>query len=88
MSVPNVFQMAIGRPLLKVESYLYVQGNERTLQVLLKNPPITNSIWRLLGVRRDTIQSLTVAYRISERGSGTIIVPIRQASIYPDEDKL
>jgi len=86
MATPSVMQMVMGRPHLLVESYEYVQDDQKTLQVLLKNPPVRNPIWRLLGVRRDTLQSLTASYRIAERGSGTIVVPIRQARIYSDDD--
>ena len=86
MASPSIFQMLWGRPLVKVEFGRGIEDEKRLLLVYLQNPPVKNLILRKLGVRRDTVQSLTVQFRISEFGSGKIIEPIRNAKIYSDDD--
>ena len=54
--------------------------------IFLKNPPVKNRVLKALGVKRETVQSLTAEIRISEFGSKQIIVPIRHARLFPDED--
>ena len=49
-------------------------------------PPIKNRILKILGVKRETVQSLTAEIRISEFGSKNIIVPIRHLRLFSDED--
>ena len=86
MAAPTLFQMLWGRPQLKTRFETEAQGSERLLVVFLENRRITSPIAKRLGVRRETIRSLTAHFRISEAGSGTIIIPICQARIYSDED--
>ena len=86
MATPAIFQMFWGRPLVKTRFDRHEQGKERFLNVYLENPPVKPGLIKRLGVRRETVQSLTVAFRISEAGSGKIIAPIRHARIYSDDD--
>jgi hypothetical protein len=85
MATPSIFQKLWGRPILKHEFERGAEGKDRFLAVHLKNPPVRNRILRILGVRRDSIQSLTVSFRIIEYGSGKILDPVRQAILYSDE---
>lgn len=86
MATPSIFQMLWGRPLLEMQFEEYVENKERVLLIFLKNPPVKRRILRILGVRREAAQSITVEFRILEVGSNRIIVPIRQARIYSDDD--
>ena len=87
MSIPSVLQMAKGRPKLMVNFDMTVGDGKRFLAVFLKNPQLEKkSVWRKLGVKRDTIESLIVSFRISEVGTGKIIIPIMQSRIYSDDD--
>ena len=86
MATPSIFQMLWGRSILRTQFENGIEGESRFLPIYLENPPIRSRILRKLGVKRDTIQSLTVQFRISEAGSGKIVVPIRQARIYSDDD--
>lgn len=92
MGVPSVIQMVIGRPKLLLEFDRIVKDRERNLALFLKNQQFGNplegkkSIWRKLGVKRDTIESLTVSFRVSNVGTGEILIPIMQARIFSDAD--
>jgi len=86
MAIPSIFQMLWGRPILKVVFENGVEESKRFLPVYLSNPPIKNRFLRTLGVRRETIQSITAQFRISELGSGKIVINSRQARIYSDDD--
>lgn len=92
IGVPSLFQMLIGRAKLIVEFDKIVEQQERSLAIFLKNPQLGDaatgkkSIWRKLGVKRDTIQSLIVSFRISEVGTGKVVIPTMQARIYSDAD--
>lgn len=87
MGIPSVLQMTMGRPKLMVGFDRVVKDKERSLAIFLKNPQLDKkSVWRKLGIKRDTIQSLIVSFRISEAGAGKVIVPIMQARIYSDDD--
>ena len=74
-----------GRPMVKTRFERDVQGSDRSLMVFFENPPVKNRILKRL-VHRRSVESLVVQYRVSEVGSGKIIVPIRQLRIYSDED--
>ncbi|OGO02590.1 MAG: hypothetical protein A2Y91_01000 [Chloroflexi bacterium RBG_13_54_8] len=85
MGVPSVFQMVFGHPKLLRNYDRHVRNQERALMIFLKNPPLDKkSIWRKLGVRRDTVASLSASFRISEVAKVTI--PIMHARIYSDDD--
>ncbi|MBM2831950.1 MAG: hypothetical protein HW414_1002 [Dehalococcoidia bacterium] len=85
MGAPSVFQMMLGRPELLRDYDRHVRNQERALVIFLKNPPLgEKSFWRKLGVRRDTIASLSASFRISETAKVTI--PIMHARIYSDDD--
>lgn len=86
MATPYILQMLWGRPTIKMQFENGVKEVDRFLLVYLSNPPIKNKLLRKLGVRRETIQSLTAQFRISELGSGRVIIPSRQARIYSDDD--
>jgi hypothetical protein len=72
IGVPVSVQMLIGRARLIVEFDKIVQQQKRSLAIFLKNPQLGDastgkkSIWRKLGVKRETIESLIVSFRISE----------------------
>jgi len=92
MGTTNMLQMAIGRPKLLLEFDRIVKDRERNLALFLKNQQLGNpleggkSIWRKLGGKRDTIESLTVSLRILEVGTGKILIPVMQARIFSDAD--
>ena len=87
MGVPSVLQMTMGRPKLMVGFDRVVKDKERSLAIFFKNPQLDKkSVWRKLGIKRDTIQSLIVSFRISEAGAGKVIIPIMQSRIYSDDD--
>ncbi|MBI2832141.1 MAG: hypothetical protein HYX79_07790 [Chloroflexi bacterium] len=87
MGAPSLFQMMIGRPKLLTSYERHVIERKRALLILLKNPPLgQRSIWRKLGVRRDTIESLIVSFGITEVGTGKVILLIANAKIYSDDD--
>lgn len=86
MAAPTIFQMVWGRPLVRVRFDRGVEDGERLLPMYLENPPVKNRLIKRLGVRRQTVQSLTAQFQISEVGSRRIIVPIHQARIYADDD--
>lgn len=85
--IPSTLQMFWGRAYVKTEFEVSAKGDERSLVILLQNPPVQNSVLKTLGVRRETVQSLTGELRISEAGSNVIIDTIRRARIFTDEDK-
>lgn len=85
--IPSTFQMFWGRAYVKTEFKVSAKGDERSLVILLQNPPVQNRVLKTLGVRRETVQSLTGELRISEAGSNVIIDTIRRARIFTDEDK-
>ena len=86
MATPSIFQMLWGRACIETQFEVSARDNERSLVVFLKNPPVKNRILKILGVKRETVQSLTAEIRISEFGSKKIIVPIRRARLFSDED--
>ena len=92
IGVPVLVQMLIGRARLIAEFTKIVKEQNRSLGISVKNPQLGDastgkkSIWRKLGVRRETIESLIVSFRISEVGSGKIWIPFMQARIYSDAD--
>ena len=86
MATPSIFQKFWGRPIVETQFEKYAEKTERALLILLSNPPVKKWILRMLGVKRETVQSLTAEIRISEVGSKKVIVPIRHARIYSDDD--
>ena len=86
IGVPSLLQRIFGRPRLVSEYDKYVRGQERGLIVFLKNPPLEKkSFLKKLGVRRDTISSLSASFRISVVG-GEVVVPIMHCRVYTDDD--
>lgn len=86
VAIPSIVQKVWGCPLVRTEFERYEQDGERVLLIFLSNPPVQKGLLRILGVRRETVQSLTAEFRISEVGSGKMIIPIRHARIYSDDD--
>ena len=48
--------------------------------------PVRRRLLKMLGVKREGVQSLTVQFQIREIGSGKTIVSGRQARIWSDDD--
>lgn len=88
MGVPSMLQMALGRPKLTFDFNRIVEDKERSLAIFLKNPQLeTKSVWRKLGIKRDTIQSLIVSFCITEIGTRKVMTqPIMHARIHSDDD--
>lgn len=86
MAMPPILQLFWGHHSLRTRFENGVDGVKRFLPVYLDNMPVKNKILKKLGIKRDTIQSLTVQFRISEAGSGKVIIPIHNARIYSDDD--
>lgn len=86
MAMPSLFQMFWGRACVKTEFEISAHNNERSLVIFLQNPPVKNRVLRMLGVKREGVQSLTAELRISEFGSKRVIVPIRHLRLFSDED--
>ena len=92
MGTPSILQMYMGKPKLLVEFDKIVKDRERNLAIFLKNQQFGNplqgkkSFWRKIGVKRDTIESLTVSFRVSNAGTGDILIPVMQARIFSDAD--
>lgn len=92
VGTPSLFQMLMGRAKLVVDFDKIVEQQKRSLAIFLKNPQLGDgaigkkSIWRKLGVKREAIESLIVSFRISEVGTGKVVIPIMQARIYSDAD--
>jgi len=87
MTTTGIFQSIAGRPILMATFERGALENKRSLHVTLRNVPIgKKSIWKKLGVQRDSIHSLEVYYQTLEAGSNTIIQPPIRAKIYDDSD--
>jgi len=86
MTTPNILQMVWGRACVETIFEVSDEDNERSLVILLKNPPVQNKILKALGVKRETVQSLTAAIRIWKSGIEEPIVPIRHVRLFSDED--
>ena len=86
LAMPTIVQMLWGQWRLEQEFLVLVENNYRQLSVLFKNPPVKRRISKRLGASRDPIHSLVVSYRLREKGSNTIIVPVRQLMLWSDDD--
>ena len=75
-----------GRPKVQVELEDYAEERARSLMIYIKNFPVQSRVLKMLGVKREAVQSLTVQYQIREAGSNRVILPIRSARIYSDDD--
>lgn len=78
-------QLIWGKPKLKWDFHTESAENERHLGIMFSNPQVQSKVLRRLGVYRQTISSLIVQFRVAEAGSGTILLPTRQAIIKTDE---
>ena len=92
MGIPVLLQMTIGRAKLMVEFDKIVEQEKRSLAIFMKNPQLGDvstgkkTIWRRIGVKRESIESLIVSFRITEVGTGKVVIPIMQARVYSDAD--
>lgn len=92
MEIPGWLQRTIGGAKLIVEFEKIVEQQKRSLAIFMKNPQLGDasigekSIWRKIGVKRETIESLIVSFSISEVGTGKVVIPIMHARIYSDAD--
>ena len=85
IGAPGALQRMFGRPKLMREYDRYVKESERGLIILLKNPQLgEKSFLRKLGVRRDTIASLSAGFELL--GKGKVEIPIMHSRIYADDD--
>lgn len=83
---PALLQGLYGSPHVNARIESYAEGATKSLVVFVENTPVRTRLLKLLGVKRESIQSLTASFRISETGSGKILLPVRQARIYSDDD--
>ena len=86
MVTPSILQMFWGRACIKTIFEVSAEDNRSSLVILLRNPPVQNRILKTLGVKRETVQSLTAEIRIWKLGSKKPIVPIRHMRLFSDED--
>jgi len=92
MNIPGWLQRGIGGAKLMVEFERIVREEKRGLAIGMKNPPLGDasigkkSIWRRIGVKRETIKSLVVSFAISEVGTGRVVIPVMHARIYSEAD--
>ena len=86
VAFPQMLQQLLGAPQLTVEPNAHVEDDHRLLSVFIKNSPLTG-VAKRLGLKRDTIESLTAHFQIVEAGSGTVVVPIRHCRIRSDADE-
>lgn len=86
MGTQTVFQTLWGQPRVQTEFERVAQGAERHLVVFIKNMPMKHKLLRMLGVKREGVQSLTVQFQVKEVGSGKTIVAGRLARIWSDDD--
>lgn len=82
----TVLRMIWGRPRLNLRFEREAEELERFLAVHIENLPINSRLLKKMGIKRDTIQSLTVQFQLFEVGSGKKIIPIHQARIFSDDD--
>jgi hypothetical protein len=62
MATPSIFQMFWGCACIDTEFEVSATGEERSLLIFLKNPPVKSRILRILGVKRETVQSLNAKF--------------------------
>ncbi len=86
MAMPSILQMFWGRPRVETEFDVSTERGKRSLVMFIKNPPIASRVLRTLGVRREAVQGLTAELRVSECGSGRIVVPIRHLALYSGDE--
>jgi hypothetical protein len=92
MEIPDWLQRRIGGAKLMVEFERIVREEKRALAIGMKNPPLGDastgkkSIWRRIGVKRETVKSLVVSFGISEVGTGKVVIPAMNARIYSAAD--
>ena len=67
-------QMVYGKPRLKLELNIEVDGLSMLLVCELKNEIIDNSLLRRMGIYRRTIESLSVTYSVEEMEKSEMIV--------------
>ena len=85
MGIGPFAQWIWGRPVLKTRFERDAQGNDRCLIIFLRNAPVKNAFLKRL-VQRNSVDSLTAWYQVSEVGSSKILLPVRQLLIYSDSD--
>ena len=83
LAAPTLLQIFFGGPKLNLR---FDYEPEEGLTVFLENLPAAKWLRRLAVVKRDTIQSLTVAFRIYHVEAKAVVVPIQQAIIHSDAD--
>ncbi len=88
LAAPTLLQIFFGGPKLNTRFDEDVDPGDghRLLAVFFENLPTAKWLRRLAVVRRDTIQSLTVAFQIYHVDTESLVVPIHQARIHSDAD--
>ena len=88
LAAPTLLQLFFGSPKLNTLFGADVDpGNgHRILVVFLDNSPPYKLLRRWAVVKRDTIQSLTVAFQIYQVDTRSIAVEVHQARIHSDSD--
>lgn len=85
LAVPTFLQVFFGAPQFRSQ-YDAGSHGESGLIVYLDNRPSGKWLNEWSVIKRDTIQSLTVSFQIYHVESSNIVIPIRQARIYSDDD--
>ena len=87
LAIPTLLQVFLGGPKLNARFGTYDPGDgSRLLLVYLENRPAAKWLQKLAVVKRDTIQSLTVAFQIVHLETKVAVVPVHQAKIKTDAD--
>lgn len=84
LALPPFANMFFGGPSIELIFERTVENGRHFLPIYIKNRPVAHLVLRLLRVHRSTVQGLTASFRITEVGSGKILIPIRQAYIVTD----
>ena len=86
IALPPFANMFFGGPSINLRFERTVENGVHFLPVYVENRPVTNWLLRLLRVRRSTVQGLSASFRITEAGTGKILIPIRQAYLVTDAE--
>ena len=86
LALPPFANMFFGGPSINLRFERTVENGVHFLPIYVENRPVKNWLLRLLRVRRSTVQGLSASFRITEAGTGKILIPIRQAYLVTDAE--
>ena len=86
LAVLAMAQMLWRRAQLHTEYSTVADGEDRSLVIHLKNPPVSRKVLKRIGVRRLAVQSLESYFSIREAGSGAVLDAIRHARFRAGDD--